>query len=499
MKRRVRSFGMKLWLCFLLFAAIIFSALWLLQTVFLQSFYNNMAVRNVKQAAAQIAGQQKDKELAALIDSLASEHSLLIFLTDEQGRILYNTDEHNSVYEGHSDRSISGGGKDNPYRTQEGPMSWETGAYRTLPGDYSAFLQQLSASEDGMTGYTIGDGSAYVYGMLLPEFDFSGGSGAVLYISAQLDAVGGAVDILRMQLLWVTFASLIIGAVIAGFLSRQFSRPVRAISEQAGRMAAGEFSGDYKKGFCRELDELSDTLDETAESLRRLENARRELLANVSHDLRTPLTMIKGYAEMVRDISWSEDEKREEDLAVIIREADRLTDLVNDILEYSALQAEENAVQTQPFDMSAAVQSAAEQFAPLCAQRGCRMEISIEPEQWAEGDEDQIKRVLYNLIDNAITHSGSSPRVLVALKESGSVIRTEIRDYGDGIPKEELPLIWERYFTSKQRRKSGSRSGLGLAITREILEKQNAEFGVESEAGEGSLFWFEMKKADKGN
>ena len=106
-------------------------------------------------------------------------------------------------------------------------------------------------------------------------------------------------------------------------------------------MAGGDFKRGFEKGFCSELDELSDTLDQTAFDLAQAENFRQELLANVSHDLRTPLTMIKGYAEMVRDISWEDEEKREADLAIIIREVDRLTGLVNEILEYSALQAGE--------------------------------------------------------------------------------------------------------------------------------------------------------------
>lgn len=199
-------------------------------------------------------------------------------------------------------------------------MNWQIGAYRNLPQNYSDFLEQLSSSQDGTIGFPTENNTAYVYGMVLPDSVQFGSEKAVLYISMQLGAVGATTSILRIQLIWVTFVSFVIAFIIAYFLSRQFSRPIFAISTQAKRMVTGEFVGDYERGFCQELDNLSATLEETTAALQQLENARRELLANVSHDLRTPLTMIKGYAEMIRDISWNDESRRDDDLAIIIRE-----------------------------------------------------------------------------------------------------------------------------------------------------------------------------------
>lgn len=332
--------------------------------------------------------------------------------------------------------------------------------------------------------------------MELPASRQFGNEGAVLYISMQLGSVSATTSILRIQLIWVTLASLVIGFMIAYFISEQFARPISAISAQAKRMANGEFYSNYKKGFCLELDELSNTLGETAASLERLENARRELLANVSHDLRTPLTMIKGYAEIVREISWNDEKKRDEDLDIIIREADRLTELVYDILEYSAMQSPNLSVEFRDIDLSSAAQYVVEQFEPLCEQNNCKLVSALESGQWVNGDENQLKRVLYNLIDNAICHSGDNRKVQVSLKCIGAVVRIEVRDYGEGIPKEELPYIWDRYFTSKQRKSIGGKSGIGLAITKEILLIQKANFGVESELGQGSTFWFELEKCN---
>lgn len=493
MKLNRKSFGVKLWLYFVGFAAIIFAALWLLQTVFLQSFYNSMAIHNIKQVALQIAEQQDSDVLDSLIEDYALEYSLLIFLTDWNGNVIYSADEHSSVYEKHQNWNIENNSGGNPYRNSDEPMNWQIGAYRNLPQNYSDFLEQLSSSQDGTIGFPTENNTAYVYGMVLPDSVQFGSEKAVLYISMQLGAVGATTSILRIQLIWVTFVSFVIAFIIAYFLSRQFSRPIFAISTQAKRMVTGEFVGDYERGFCQELDNLSATLEETTAALQQLENARRELLANVSHDLRTPLTMIKGYAEMIRDISWNDESRRDDDLAIIIREADRLTGLVNDILEYSAMQSRNLSVEFESLDLSSIVQCVAEQFIPLCEQSDCEIKISLEPRQWVNGNEKLLKRVLYNLIDNAVSHSGNN-KIYVSLRKAGLGVRVEIRDFGPGIPEEELPYIWDRYFTSKNRRSDINKSGLGLAITKSILLMFEADFGVDSKLGQGSIFWFELKK-----
>lgn len=301
MKWNPKSFGVKLWLYFVLFAAIIFGALWLLQTVFLQSFYNGMAIKNVEGIAAQIAEQSGNQDLDSILDSLAYENSLLVFLTDWQGTILYSTDEHSDVYGESESQHTTDSENDNPYRDPEETLNWQTGAARNLnlPQNYDVFLQRLADSGDGMVGYQLVGSSTYVYGMVLPASD-TDNEDVVLYISTALGAVGATVSILRVLLVWVTIASVLVAFVIAFFLSQRFAQPVAAISTQAKHLAEGYFEGKFEKGFCSELDELSDTLGQTAAELAKTDSFRREFLANVSHDLRTPLTMIRGYAEMVR-------------------------------------------------------------------------------------------------------------------------------------------------------------------------------------------------------
>lgn len=466
-----------------MFAALILGALWLLQTVFLQSFYDGMAIRNTQRLAEEIVGQVDSDDFEKRLDAWASEGSMLIFLTDREGGILYSTDEHSAVYQ-KKDAGRSGGS--NPYREQEG-LSWQEGARHNLPSDYPGFLKCLEESSTGQVGYKSADGNAYIYGQVLPESSRFGQ--AVLYMSTPLGGAGAAVGILRVQLLWVTLASLALASVLAWLVARQFARPVAAITRQARNLPDGNTEAPYEAGFCKELDEVSQALAETAETLHKLENARRELLANVSHDLRTPLTMIKGYAEMVREISWSDEERREQDLGIIMRETDRLTALVNDILGYSAAQSQEPELTR--VDLSRLAKEAVEQFAPLAQQKGLKIAGDIAPGAQVLADEKHMSRVLCNLLDNGLRYAQN--QLTVQVKAQEGAVHVEVRDDGPGIPPEELPLVWERYFTSKQRGGHGS-SGLGLAITKELLTAQKARFGVSSQVGDGTAFWFEISQ-----
>ena len=480
---KTKSFRTKLWLYFILFAAIVFGLLWVLQTVFLQSFYNGMLIKNTRSAAEEIAGSTGSSDFTDRIDELSADNSLLVFVTDTSGTILYSSDSYKSYYHASEDY---GGGDDNPYRRDE-EMNWQVGNYRNLPDGYGEFLSALSQSEYGVI--EINTDSQYICGRYIETNEENQ---EVLYVSATLGAVGATASIIRVQLLWVTALSLVIAFVIAWFLARRFAVPVGQLSDQAKMLADEHYEPQFQKGFCSELGELSDALDETAEELAKAKGYQKELLANVSHDLRTPLTMIKGYAEMVRDISWEDEAQRNADTGIIIREADRLTALVNEILEYTSLQNGHEKRQFTEVDFSKLAKKVIGQFEPLLNQNGGMIESEIEDGCVVIGDEALLMRAVYNLVDNAIRHMGEDRKVIVSVK-GGERILLEVADHGAGIDETELPHIWEKYYTSRQRGNKGV-SGLGLAIVKEIAEIHGAEYGVSSEKGQGSRFWMAMKK-----
>ena len=482
---KTKSFQAKLWLYFAAFTAIIFFMLWILQTVFLQSFYNRMLESRTREAAEEMIQAGQTPEFHDVIDRLSRDNSLLVFVTDAHGEILYSSDSYKSYY--HSKYSNSNdGGEGNPYKEGQ-VLSWQIANYRNLPDGYEEFLDALQSDENGKTEYHTD--TQYVYGSLI---ELESGDQAVLYVSAALGAVGAAASIIRVQLLWVTVLSLILAFAIAWFLAKRFSVPVDQLSVQAKMLAADRYEPLFEKGFCRELDALSDSLDETAEKLEEAKTYQKELLANVSHDLRTPLTMIKGYAEMVRDISWSDEKQRTEDTGVIIREADRLTALVNEILEYSSLSENERRQEFTDVDLGMITDQVCDHFEPLLQQENIRIVRRISEDCVVYGDAALLERAVRNLVDNAARHSGGSGEIEVSVRQDEKVW-LEVRDHGEGIDEAELPHIWEKYYTSRQRKRKGV-SGLGLAIVKKIAVLHEAGYGVESKKDEGSRFWLAFPK-----
>ena len=482
--KKHKSFGVKLWLWFLLFSAAIFTVLWLLQTVFLQNFYNRMAIQNVESAVGKITAHASDSDFYEVIDEIAVSNSLLVFVTDADGNVLYSADEYQRLYVG---TKQADDGTDNPYHAGD-VMNWEKGALRNLPYSYQTLVQKLDDAGTGRVGFVTEDETAYVTGVRL-------GDGRMLSVSLPLGTVGGTVGILRLQLVWVSVLSLVLGFILAWVISKRFEKPVAQIAASAKEIAGGNFHPELPKGFCAELDELSDTLGETASRLEKAQNAQRELLANVSHDLRTPLTMIKGYAEMVKEISWSDAQSRDKDLDIIMRESDRLTALINEILEFSAMQADGSVKEYEKIDLSCEVKEIIEQFAPFCEQNGYAIETEITDGITVSADEAQIKRVIYNFIDNAVNHTDESKKIKVSLTAGSGFARFAVTDYGKGIADDDLPYIWDRYYTSRNRKNKAVVSGLGLSIAKEILTAHRARFGVDNR--NNCTFWFELEICSK--
>ena len=484
---KAKSFGVKLWTYFALFTAVIFCILWLLQTVFLQSFYNKMEIRNISNCAAQILNaQSNDDNFKETIDDIAHKNALLVIITDSNGNVIYSADEHKPKDEGGKKPQNEGQTRSDEQqgKTNVPPPDKPKGNFRDTPKGYNDFLAELSQSNEKTIAYESND--SFTYGAVLDDNN-------ILYISKPLDSIEGTINILFRQLVWVTLASLAFGFILSYFVSRRFSKPIKAITEQALNINNEDYQSNFEKGFCRETDELSEIIEKTSADLIKAENYRREFFANISHDLRTPLTMIKGYAEMVKDFSWQEKETRESDLDVIIKESNRLTSLVNEILEYGSLQSKTKKYDIKKCNISEIANSVIKQFAALSQKNGVAINADIENDLYVLCDIQEISRVLYNFIDNALNHTKNEITVSVSRKDDRVLVK--VRDFGDGIDEESLEHIWDRYFTKKQSKRTKTGSGLGLAISKEILSAHNAEYGVESKINEGTAFWFALKEA----
>lgn len=471
MKFDYKSLGIKLWIYLSLFSAIILILIWLLQIVFLGSFYESMKIQSIRATADEIVRKYESSSFETTVDRLAYKNSILVYVTDQSGNIIYTSDEHGSR-DGHGvPKGFSG--------------------QRPLPRDYNDFLNRLLKSENDFVSYIIQmdkfNGKSLIYGAKLS-------GNAVLYISTPLEPLDATTNILSIQLIYVTIILLLLGFIIAFFISKKLSKPIVKITNIAGQLAGGDYSVKFEKGDYSEIDALSDTLNYTAHELSKAENLRRELIANISHDLRTPLTMIKGYTEMIEEISGDDREKREKHLSVIKEETIRLEQLVSHILDLSVLQSGCENIQLQNINMSKTVKNILTRFEAFSEHNGYIIESYINHDQYVLADKLRIEQVLYNLIGNAINYAGEDKTVSISLSDMGGKIRFEVRDNGDGIPEEDLPYIWDRYYKSKEHTRSKAGTGIGLSIVKSILIMHNADFGVKSEQGYGTTFWFELKK-----
>ena len=491
---KTKSFRFKLWTYFAVFTAFIFIILWLMQTVFLQGFYNDMLISATEKVAENIKSHSTDPDIEKKIDELARDNSVVILITDENGNQLYSSDEFKGM---HSKGKVTGdnepGEKKRKNEPAELPIEKKNDPgkrkdnYRNLPDNYDEMLVLLESSDEGYIKSSEDD--YYVY---VTYVDYNGQDGkSILYISTPLEPQGSAVNILRRILIWVTVLSLAVGFILSWFIARKFSKPVQRLSEKAEKLGEKEYNEAYDSGFCSELDSLNHTLDRTNEKLNTSKEFQMQLLSNVSHDLRTPLTMIKGYAEMIRDISWEDSEAMNSDLQVIIKEADRLNALVNEILEYSELQTEDETRDMENLNLSELVKSSAERFEKLLQPENVVIEKDIESGLMITGNPGLLERALYNLMDNAVRHTGDGKRIRVVLKQKDGKKIISIRDFGSGIAPEEIDHIWDRYYTSRQRKGKGV-SGLGLAIVKQIVWKHHGNCYAESKEGDGCTFYIEI-------
>lgn len=284
----------------------------------------------------------------------------------------------------------------------------------------------------------------------------------------------------------------------AWLFSEWFTKPLRQLSGAARQVAQGDYAVQVETNRRDELGDLAQEFNHMAKEVQHAAQMQRDLLANVSHDLRTPLTLIRGYAETVRDLTGDEPEKRTEQLNIIVDETDRLSGLVNSVMELSKVSSGAEKPELVDFDMAQLCEEVAERYDAVCAQNGWTLKLETEERCPVRADPAMMERVLHNLLGNAMHHIGEDGVFLlraVPLKEGGC--RVEIEDHGPGIRPEDLPHIFDRYYRSRS--DSGKvGTGLGLSITKAILQGHGFRFGVNSTLGEGTVFWFQALGPAKG-
>lgn len=459
--KRRNSITIKVWTYFLVFAIILLTTTYVLQIVFIDQFYESMKSKQVEEKATAITAEYKNRGYARLMVSLDeySEDNDIYIRVDEGFDILYPTLESDRRY---VDEIASLG--------------------TTEIGNSEAILENKKNGK-----------SIMVYSRFLDK-----DSSLILYIVAPLYPLGSTIEILQNQMMFVILIALLMAFFFATYMSSRFSRPIKAIGIVARKLAGGQygvtFNGDSKY---TEIQELTETFNKMSCELEKSVMLQKDLMANVSHDLRTPLTMIKSYAEMLRDLSGDNPEKRTEHLNVIMDEADRLNFLVKDIMAITALQSGSMQIDMKPFDIRECAERVLQTYKILEEQDDFKLEFNCKQERlFVLGDVERIEQVLSNFITNGIKYCGTDRKIIINLKRWGKTMHCEVIDHGMGIKPEEMEHIWERYYkTSSNHVRTTTGTGLGLSIVKEILSLHRSQFGVESKVGRGTTFWFELDTA----
>lgn len=468
-----------------MFAVIIFILLWLMQVILLQSSYSQMKKNEIIRIADSIEENFGNDSSDEYIDKMAYKNVSSIILYDLEGNVLYSTST------GVSEKSVGS----SIFSTNEKKVLIDFGFSKMVNIDGKTIVAKTLEEQSGRINSTLKidrfKSEIYIHSRILK------GKDVCLVIITSIDPIDSTTSVLQSQLVYITIISLIFSAVLSMFLSSKLSKPIKEMTKSANQLAHGNYDVYFKESGYEELDNLANTLNYATDKLGKVDKIRKELIANVSHDLKTPLTMIKAYSEKIIDITGDNKEKRDKDLQIIISETDRLTRLVNDMMDLSKIESGEIKLEKEEFDIVEVSKKILESFREVKMSDESVLKVNAPNSLKIFADKTKMEQVIYNFVNNAINHTPDVKKITINIKNLGKKFRLEVVDNGEGIKDSDKEVIWNRYYQASNTYSRNSKgSGLGLSIVKNILEKHGAVYGVNSKINEGSTFWFEMAKND---
>lgn len=475
-KRRILS-------SLLLFAAIILGSLWVFQILLLDQIYSSIVTDRLESTSKKLEAVINSDELDETAAYLSHENETCVYIfkfekrkalpvssVHIEGACLIHSIESEELSRLYSDAQKSKDG----VKISRIPLG--------------GFNMAEQSGNDRLSASKLPDSIIYT-----KTVTFEDGTDGVIFLNCGMTPVTATVKTLRTMLVWISLVTVFVAVIFAYVLTRRIASPIADVNREAKELTRCRYDGSKVRYGYKEIDELSDTLTYAATELSKVDRMQKELIANISHDLRTPLTLIEGYSEMMRDIPG---ENTPENMQVVIDETKRLSTLVTDLLELSRVRQGDTAVTFSVINLTEALENTAERVKKLYSPDGYKIELRTDGDVYVSADPTRLLQVIYNLIGNAVSYTGEDKTVTVTETVVGSSVRVSVTDSGSGIAKEDLPLIWDRYYKlDKVHRRGAGGSGLGLSIVKENLLLHNARFGVASEPGCGSTFWFELPVA----
>ncbi|MDO5393640.1 MAG: HAMP domain-containing sensor histidine kinase [Mycoplasmatota bacterium] len=463
--KKNNSLNREIWKYFLIFSIVILGVLWIFQVLFLDQYYRYVKINDIKSVAKLIALRQSSSKFSDIVDKAAYDSEVCVEVINSNFVTLYSS------------------------------SSYGRGCFTGKETSMNYKYNFMTSGEKNKTYELINpmyNNDTLVYAVKLKNNKYA-------FVNTSLDPVDSTVDIIQEQLVIVLVVVLILSFAISYFMSNYISLPIVKMNTAAKQLAKRDFNVKFENDSnILEINELAETLNYASSELSKTDELRRDLMANVSHDLKTPLTMIKAYAEMSTDLHANNKAKQKEDMNIIANEVDRLTILVNDILTLSKMQSNIESLDIEEFDLISLIDDILERYKVLKETESYTFNFNHKKKKiMIKADRKKLEQVIYNLVNNAINYTGEDNSVTINITGENDYV-VEIIDTGKGIKEEDLPYIWDKYYkNNKKHKRNLVGTGLGLSIVKNILELHGFEHGVKSSVGKGTNFYFIISNKEK--
>ena len=458
------SLRIQIVLIIVIFMLSVLGLIYFFQTTLLDDFYKNNKIASMEETAHNISSNLKDEDLRSVLNNETISNEVCV-------RIISNSI--NVV--GYNDNNACALGQLNERQIINIAKEVSENNNQKLFNNYRFEMYPGNAVD------------IYIYG----EMTNINNEDVLVLVSSNIVPLGATVKTISDQYLIIALIVVATTIVLAFILSRYIVKPIKEIEDEAKDLPLGEYETDKIRVSNLEMDSLNQTLGKANEQIKKADKAKKELIGNVSHDLRTPLTMIVGYGEMIRDLP---EENNEENINIIIDEAKRLSTLVDDLLDLSKVESGKINLDIKETSINNLLEAVYKQYDNYCKTQGVNFELKTIEDKLVKVDEHRIKQVLYNFINNALNYNNKEDKhIILGSEEHEDKYRIYVYDNGQGIGKEDLKHIWDRYYkVDKEHKRAHLGSGIGLSLSRDLLKAHNIEYGVESKEGEYSKFYFDI-------
>ena len=447
----------------LVFVVAVLGFIYLFQTTFLDSFYKTNKIKTLHTVGREVSYAIGEYDMDTILEEVGMSNEVCV-------RVVSNNEKYN--YTGACQlRNL-----DYSLINKIASETYEEVDKEKMYNDFK-FKRPFGPAPEDM----------YIFSKMI-NYD---NNDILILVSSGITPLNVTISTIKSQYFIIALVVIIMTLLLAFILSRFILRPIKEINKESKFLSKGEYKGKSVNTSSKELDELNNTLVDANKDILKADKAKKELLGNVSHDLRTPLTMIVGYGEMMRDLP---EENNEENINTIIDEAKRLSVLVDDLVDISKMEDNVVELHREDINLNSLLESVYHQYEKHCKANNIDFKLQLSDDVMVNIDENRIKQVLYNFLNNSINYNDKENKeIILGSEKIDNKYRVFVYDNGEGIEEKDIDNIWDRYYkVDKEHKRHQLGSGIGLSLSRQLLIAHDINYGVESKVGEYSKFYFDL-------